>query len=334
MERKVLHIGAVAVVCALVLRLLSGSLQDLGLKLPEHQQIASVLLFLGTGRLVRPAETDAPSKPVATEPAAVTESSEPEKTPAALFSAEDAELVEVGGFEGYTVDVSALLQQPLNWDLTEGGPAVLILHSHGTESYTKTEDYQETVAYRTRNTGYNVVSIGDRVAALLEEGGIRVIHDRSMHDDPSYSNAYSEARRSIESYLEEYPSIRMVLDIHRDSAEDANGNQFHPVRSTESGDAAQLMMVVGTDAGGFDHPLWQENMALAIKLHTQLQKQYPGICRPISLRSSRFNQDLSTGAMLIEVGSAGNTRQEALLAAQILSEGILSLAHGTESEVY
>ena len=94
------------------------------------------------------------------------------------------------------------------------------------------------------------------------------------------------------------------------------------------------MMVVGTDAGGLDHPLWRENMALAVKLHTQLQKSHPGICRPISLRSSRFNQDLSAGAMLIEVGSAGNTRQEALMAAEILSEGILALAYGTEAEVY
>ena len=330
MERKVLHIGAAAVICALVLRLLSGSLP----LLPDRQQIASALLFLGTGRLVRTAATAAPTEPTGTEPVGPTQSTEPENTPVTLFSADDAQLVEVGGFDGYTVDVSALLQQPLDWDLTEGGPAVLILHSHGTESYTKTEDYQETVDYRTRNTDYNVVSVGDRIAQLLEAGGIQVLHDRSMHDDPSYSNAYNDARRSIESYLEEYPSIRMVLDIHRDSAEDANGNQFHPVLSTEAGDAAQLMLVVGTDAGGYAHPLWQENMALAVKLHTQLQKQYPGICRPISLRSSRFNQDLSTGAMLIEVGSAGNTRQEALLAAQILAEGILSLAYGTAGEVY
>lgn len=327
MERKVLHIGAAAVICALVLRLLSGSL----LLLPDRQQIASALLFFSTGRLIRPAATSETSAPDQTEAAQPTE---PDRIVTPVFSAADAQLVEVGGFEGYTVDVSALLQQPLNWDLTEGGPAVLILHSHGTESYTKTEDYQETVNYRTLNTGYNVVSIGDRVAELLEAGGIQVIHDRAMHDNPSYSNAYHEARRSIESYLKEYPSIRMVLDIHRDSAEDSSGNQIHPVISTESGDTAQLMMVVGTDAGGFSHPLWQENMALAVKLHTQLQKQYPGICRPISLRSSRFNQDLSTGAMLIEVGSAGNTRQEALQAARILAEGILALAHGTSATVY
>lgn len=331
LERKVLRLGAAAIICAFCLRLLAGSLPGFPLQALGHQQIASALLFLGTGRLIRPAVPDGTAPQAQTMPSDPTE---PESSGTAVFSPSDAQLVEVGGFNGYTVDVAGLLQQPLCWDLTEGGPAVLILHSHGTESYTKTENYEETVAYRTQNTNYNVVSIGDRVAELLESGGIQVIHDRSMHDDPSYSNAYHAARDSIETYLKKYPSIRMVLDIHRDSAEDSDGNQFRPVLSVAQGDAAQLMLVVGTDAGGLSHPLWQDNMALAIKLHTQLQKQYPGICRPISLRSSRFNQDLSTGAMLIEVGSAGNTRQEALLAAQLLAEGILALAHGTAAEIY
>jgi len=318
MERKVLRVGTAAVICALALRLLSGS-----------------VLLPVLGRLFQNEQPSSPTSPAAPSTSVQTGAPTPTTPEAApVFSQEDAELVEIGGFDGYSVDVSTLLQQPLNWDLTQGGPAVLILHSHGTESYTKTEDYQETVDYRTRDTGYNVVSIGDHVAKLLEAGGIGVIHDRAMHDDASYSNAYYAARDSIEAYMKQYPSIRMVLDIHRDSAEDSNGNQFRPVVSVANADTAQLMFVVGTDAGGQSHPRWQQNMALAIKLHTQLEKQYPGLCRPISLRSSRFNQDLSAGAMLIEVGSAGNTRQEALLAAELLAEGILALAHGTAANIY
>ena len=89
------------------------------------------------------------------------------------------------------------------------------------------------------------------------------------------------------------------------------------------------MLVVGSDAGGLSHPHWQENMALAVKLHAQLEKNCPGICRPISFRSQCFNQDLSPGALLVEVGAAGNTRAEALLATEQLAQGILALAHGT-----
>ena len=79
------------------------------------------------------------------------------------------------------------------------------------------------------------------------------------------------------------------------------------------------------------HPKWQENMSLAVKLHAQLEKTCPGICRPISLRSQRFNQDLSTGALSIEVGAAGNTRQEALGGAEILAQAIIALSRGTVS---
>jgi len=121
----------------------------------------------------------------------------------------------------------------------------------------------------------------------------------------------------------------MVLDIHRDAAEDGSGEQINYTVQTDKGESAKLMLVVGTDAGGLEHPLWQENMALAVKLHAQLQKANPDICRPISFRASRFNQDLSPGALLVEVGAAGNTRQQALVAAEILAEEILGLAKGS-----
>ena len=129
--------------------------------------------------------------------------------------------------------------------------------------------------------------------------------------------------------MQEYPSLVMVLDIHRDSVENSDGNQVRYTVETDKGTSAKLMMVVGTDANGLKHPNWPENMALAVKLHARLEKVNPGICRPISFRSQRFNQDLSAGAMLIEVGSAGNTHEEALLAAKILGQAILDISQGT-----
>ena len=94
--------------------------------------------------------------------------------------------------------------------------------------------------------------------------------------------------------------------------------------------SAQLMMVVGTDANGLDHPNWHENMALAVKLHAQLEKNTPGICRPISFRSQRFNQDLSTGALIVEVGAAGNTHGEAMEAVRLLAQAVIELSQGTK----
>lgn len=345
LERRCLQAGTVMVVLAIFLRLMGSGVLGAVLGRPE---VLSLILFSETGRWVRPGDPQIQFA-VSTQPAEIpTESplipttpttptappTEQAQTPVrAVFQQEDAGLVQVNSVCGYDADLQTMLQKPLNWDLTEGGPAVLILHSHGTESYTKTEDYQESTRYRTLNESYNVVSIGDRLAQVLQAGGIEVIHDRTMHDYPSYNDAYPEARAAIARYLEEYPTIRMVLDIHRDAAETDTGQQVRYTVPLAAGETAQVMMVVGTDADGQTHPKWQENMALAVKLHAQLEKLAPGLCRPISFRSQRFNQDLSTGAMLIEVGSAGNTRQEALLAAEQVAWGVLALAHGT-GEVY
>ena len=119
----------------------------------------------------------------------------------------------------------------------------------------------------------------------------------------------------------------MVLDIHRDSVENKDGKQVRMTVKAGKETSAQLMLVVGTDVN-LKHPDWPENMALAVKLHAQLEKNTPGICRPISFRKQRFNQDLSGGALIVEVGSAGNTRQEALLAGRLLAEAILDISYG------
>jgi stage II sporulation protein P len=174
-----------------------------------------------------------------------------------------------------------------------------------------------------------MISIGDELARLLEETGIRVIHDRTFHDHPSYNSSYSNARRSIDSYLQQYPSIRMVLDIHRDAAQTSYGQLV--TSATVGGQrSAQLMMVVGTDASGNYHPEWEENLALALKLSAVLEQTDPGITRPVNIRKERFNMDKTAGSLLIEVGAAGNTHQEAMIAVHALARGITALAQGAQ----
>ena len=322
LQKQSLRMGAVVIVCALFLRLGGDGLLQ---KVITHPKTGAVLLFLETGYLLRPAprkmawevsEQDAPTMPT-----------EPERLPAE-FDPEDTSLVEVNSICGYDTDLPAWLAQPLGWALQQDTPTVLILHTHGTESYEKTEDYEESSSYRTLDTDYNVVSIGTHLAQSLEAAGIRVIHDTQMHDHPSYNNSYNNARESMETLLAENPQISMVLDIHRDAVED-DGDQVALSVTDDGQSIAQLMLVVGTDASGLSHPDWPENMSLAVKLHAQLEKDTPGICRPISFRRQRFNQDLSPGALIVEVGSAGNSRQEALLAVDKLAEAIIALSAGT-----
>lgn len=328
MEQKVLRAGALALVFALLLRLFSAGAD---LSAPSlSPKIASFIFLLQTGRPVRPSQiifSPAPTEPTSTDDTTPTNPAEEIFIP--TFSAQDADNLKINCSFSHAADISALLTQPLQWDLTGSEPTVLILHTHGTESFAPTGDYAETTPYHTTDSSHNMISVGAYVAELLEKGGISVLQDTTLHDTPSYNAAYNNSRRSIASYLQEYPSIRLVLDLHRDSFEDEAGNQLVQTVFSQNTAYAPLMFVVGTDNSGLTHPNWQRNLSLALKLQTQLEDICPGICRDINLRAQRFNQDLSDAALLVEVGASGNTRQEALRSAALLAEGILSLAHGS-----
>lgn len=335
-HRAVLRLGAGVIGLAVFLRLLSGGFFQPLTQLPQQEGVLSFLVYLQTGRVVRLPQT----QPEQTQP----ESTQPEQTqptvsePAVqepvrsgtVVTAEDLGTVSVKYGCDYRPEVENLLLSPLSWELSDGQPAVLIVHTHATESYTQAEgeSYEESGAYRTLDDHYNMVSIGDEIASVLEAGGISVIHDRTYHDYPSYNGAYVSARESIQAYLEQYPSIRMVLDIHRDASGDSAQGQMTTAAAVGGEKSAQLMLVVGTDAGGNQHPGWQQNLALALKLTGVLERENPGLCRDINLRSERFNMDMTPGSLLIEVGAAGNTHREALTAARALAEGILEIANG------
>ena len=318
MEQKALQVGAVVLSLALLLRL---AISWEG----GRAEIGRTLLFLSSGRLVT--ETIPPETEPIPEPLPEKKTEIPEEAAVVpVFGESQKAFVQVNA--AWEVDILSLLRQPLQWDLTATVPTVLILHSHATESYEKEAGYTETSPYRTLDTDYNMVSIGDQVAQILESGGIRVLHDRTLYDYPNYNDAYIQAREAIEKHLAENPSICMVLDLHRDAAEDAAGKQKTSTVSIDGVPTANLMLVMGSDKGSREFPNWEQNLALAVKLQAQLEQSHKGLCRPIKLVTSRYNQDLSTGALLIEVGTAGNSHAEALAAAEFLAEGILSLAKG------
>lgn len=324
-ERKALRAGVTFIAAAALLRLLcSGVLQPVADML-RSREVFSFLLYLQTGYVACPApsspETEPADIPVTTSP---TEPDPIETQP--FFTGEDARLVSVSNACGYEADIESLLLQPLELSLVGDEPTVLILHTHTTESYAPNGRYTESSPYRTLDAGYNMVSIGAHVARILESNGVHVLHATTLHDHPSYSSAYNNARSTITSYLKQYPSIQLVLDLHRDALSMDNEVQLRTHATVDGADSSQLMLVVGTDGSGLNHPNWQQNLSLAVKLHALLEKRWPGLCRSISFRSQRFNQDLSPGAMLIEVGAAGDTHDQALTAATALAEAILSLS--------
>ena len=308
-ERRSTKIGAALLVFAMVLRLLTGAPAWQG---EDPDTSIQKLPYLPTQAQTAPTEPPAP----------------PPAIPS--FTASDADKTRLRYSCDYQVEVGKRLEQDLQWQLSDGQPAVLIVHTHGSESYTKElgQTYQETAQYRTLDEHYNMVAVGDLLVQLLEAAGIRVIHDRQLHDYPSYTSSYNNSRNSVKEYLQEYPSIRLVLDLHRDAGENSDGSQFATHAQVDGKDSAQIMFLVGTDESGNYHPRWRDILAVAAKRNVLMENINPGITRKTTLRAQRFNQDLADIALLVEVGSAGNTLQEALPAIPILADAIIALRNG------
>lgn len=313
-EQRCIRLCAAVVAAAIALRLWAGgTLIPIGQALGT-EEAAAFLVYLHTGRVVRPLPEQTQEPSVA-----------PAEDGAVTFTAEDAALVTIDYECELRPDVEELLTGDLDWDLTGDGPRVLILHSHTTESYTQTADrYEETSPYRTLDAEHNMICLGGIVADILTAAGIEVIHDTAFHDYPSYNGAYTDAAASTKDYLERYPTIELILDLHRDAADTPTG-QLVTECSLGGETAAQLMFVLGTDER-LSHPDWERNLALALKLQVLLEREDPGICRNMTLSKNRYNQHLGDRALLIEIGAAGNTLAQAELAARALAEAIVRLA--------
>ena len=227
----------------------------------------------------------------------------------------------------YALSVSEL-SEPFDALLTDEAPQILILHTHGSEAYTPADstDVVWSGDHRTTDSRYNVVKVGDGMAEVFSQAGISVLHDRTLYDYPNYSGAYDRSLAAIRSYLAQYPSIRFILDIHRDAIEDGQGREYKVVSAIDGvGTAAQLTLVVGSDGSGLTHPNWKENLKLAVALQQDILTEYPSLMRPILLRNSRYNQHATSGSLLVEVGAAGNSPEEALLAGRLFAERMVEV---------
>ena len=224
---------------------------------------------------------------------------------------------------GLDLDVAALAQAQLTLALPEEGPQVLIVHTHGSEAYTPdgADTYVATGECRTTDTEKSVVRVGDEIAKVLTEMGLTVVHDTGLYDYPEYNGAYDRSLAAVEDWLEQYPTIQVVLDIHRDALIGADGTVYKPITTINGEPCAQVMLVMGSNAL-YDHPGWLENLALAVQVQKEMNTLWPTLARPIGLRENRYNQQTAPGAMLVEVGSHGNTLQEALAAARMFARAL------------
>lgn len=239
----------------------------------------------------------------------------------------DISLISIRNPTGTELDLQALMMQPIQMDPRADGPLILIVHTHATEAYTPSvgEEYEQDGAYRTLDTGHNVVRVGQAMADRLNKNGIRTLHDTTLNDVPGYEDAYERMAAVISGYLEEYPSIRMVIDLHRDSIETEDGGELALSAEINGQRAAQLLFVMGSDIAGMEHPNWRCNLGFALRLQTECQADAPGLFRELTLRTQRYNEHLTPYSVLLEVGAAGNTLPEAILSAEFFADRLTEL---------
>ncbi|MCI8828616.1 MAG: stage II sporulation protein P [Ruminiclostridium sp.] len=222
-----------------------------------------------------------------------------------------------------TVDLDAIAQggSSLHLGSAQAGPQILIMHTHATEAYAQNPDdpYPESGTARTTDPSHSIIRVGDEITRIFTEMGLNVIHDTTLYDYPSYNEAYTRSRAGIEAILAQHPTIQVVLDIHRDALVGSDGTIYKPVIELDGVSTAQVMMLVGSDDAGAEFPDWPEHLALVMSVQQQMNSLWPQLARPITLRTARFNQQLTKGSFLVEVGSHGNTLEEALAGARLFA---------------
>ena len=302
------------------------------LPLPEAEEtLRRVLSPSDPPESIRPPETEA-----LPETGALPEGAHPVVT-ADLSCAQTPDVILSNGETDASPDCSLLAERNFTVPLTKAvfageraeSPLVLIVHTHGTESYLPEgrSFALDGDTFNTEDTSENVVAVGAVLAETLRSRGIPTIHCRILHNLESYDTAYEKERQTVLSCLAAYPTVRYVLDIHRDGLINADGEHIRPVFGTEDGDAAQIMFVVGTNENGANHPDWEDNLTVAAKWQRKLLTAYPASARPINLRKSSFNQQYTPASLLIEVGGNANTLAEAKRSAVILGDTLAELIY-------
>ena len=220
------------------------------------------------------------------------------------------------------------IKNETNYELTEDlftseiqieNKNIVLFHTHSCESYTSSEKYPytQTGNYRTTDLNFTVTRVGTELETYLKKYNYNVIHNTDYHDYPAYNGSYTRSLKTVENILQTTPSD-IIIDVHRDAI--GSRSDYAPTVKIGNEEAAQLMFVIGTDAGGLWHPNWRENLKFAIKVQSKAEEMYPGLFKTMMVTTSRYNQHTGKYASIIEVGATGNTLEQCLTSMKYLAK--------------
>ena len=233
------------------------------------------------------------------------------------------------GNSNYDLDIGKLLKSKAKCKIKKNaGYQVLIIHTHTTESYAakSSSTYSTKTSPRTTDKSESVVAVADEIEKKLSKAGIRTLHITTYHDYPEYKGAYDRARKTIKKYLKKYPSIEMVIDVHRDSMTQKDGTKIKPTVKIKGKKAAQVMIITGCDnEGDLKFSGWKKNAIMAVQLQKQMADSYEGLARPLYFAPYRYNMDLTPNSLLIEFGTDVNTLAEATYSGKLVGNCLVKV---------
>lgn len=233
------------------------------------------------------------------------------------------------GNSNYDADIKKLLNSKAKCQIKKNaGYQVLLVHTHTTESYAESDKdwYSKSYNPRTTDKSESVVAVADEIEKKLNAAGIKTLHITTYHDYPEYTGAYNRARETIQSYLKKYPSIEMVIDVHRDSMTQNDGTKLKPTVTINGKKAAQVMIISGCDNDGtLNFSGWRDNLIIATQLQKQMADNYEGLARPLYFAPFRYNMDLTPNSLLIEFGTDVNTLEEAKYSGKMVGDSLVKV---------
>ncbi|HAU31034.1 MAG: Stage II sporulation protein P [Desulfotomaculum sp. 46_296] len=187
---------------------------------------------------------------------------------------------------------------------------VFIYHTHTGETYTLTDGMD-----RLDGKCGGVVTVGSTIKEVLEKNyGLKVVHSVKIHDK-QYSVSYRESEKTVRDFLSGNPKVQVIIDIHRDAGR-SRKNSLVKINGQQ---IAPLFFIVGSDSRQ-PFPNWKDNYQFAVQLSKKLDEKYPGLCLGVHIGEGRYNQFLHPRCLLVEIGSASNSTEEAIATARLLAD--------------
>lgn len=202
--------------------------------------------------------------------------------------------------------------------LASSSPVVAVYHTHTRESYLPEMPGGRALKpddAHTDDPTINMTRVGQEVVKTLQQLGVPAVHSAAVHDKDGKLAAYIRSETTVQSLMKQYPSLKVLLDLHRDSQLRAHTTVLIRGRLM-----AKTMVVLGND-----NKDWRKNYAFATAFIRVLEEKNPGLSSGVFPKPGRFNQHYSPNALLLEVGGVENSLEESLASARAIAQAIAQL---------